>query len=118
MTGSSRVSSEAAWHRRVYAERKAAGVCAKCGKAPPVAERTCCDRCLASLRRRTKERTARRKSLGQCVSCGEPRAEGIVHCRRCRPLSETVAAMRYAVQEGRLAKEEKRMRARLLARKH
>src|SRR5262249_54102898 len=68
--------------------------------------------------RRTKARTARRKSLGQCVSCGEPRAEGIVHCRRCRPLSETVAAIRHAVQERRLAKEEERMRARLLARKH
>jgi hypothetical protein len=126
MAGSSRVhlkgklssSSGAQWHRRKSLERKRAGVCAACGKAPAVAERTCCAPCLADLRRRTKEQTARRKSLGLCVTCGQQRAEGIVHCRGCRPLSDGVAAIRSAARERREAKAEKLRLVKLLAVKH
>ena len=126
MAGSSRVhlkgklssSTGAQWHRRKSLERKIAGICAACGKAPAVAERTCCAPCLADLRRRTKEQTAKRKSLGLCVTCGQQRAEGIVHCRRCRPLSDRVAARRRAVRERREAKAEKLRLVRLLAVKH
>lgn len=110
LSGSTRVR----WYRRRSLERKAAGICAACGKVPAAAKKTCCATCLADMRRRTKERTARRKSLGQCVSCGQPRAEGIVHCRRCRPLSDRVAAMRRALRERRQAKEEKKRLLRLV----
>jgi DNA-directed RNA polymerase specialized sigma24 family protein len=111
-------SRGALWHRRKGLERKMLGVCAACGKAPAIVERTCCAPCLADLRRRTKERTAKRKSLGLCVTCGQRRAQGIVHCRKCRPLSDRVAASRSAVRERREAKEEKETLARLLAMKH
>lgn len=99
-------------------QRKAAGVCVGCGKAPPVAERTQCVKCLANLSRRAKQRTAERRSLGQCFQCGLPSAEGIVHCRVCRPLNERLLARRHAAQQTRLAAKERKRQARELVREH
>lgn len=104
--------------RLLRLQRKASGVCVGCGKAPPVAERTQCVKCLAALRRRAKERTAERRSLGQCVQCGLPSAEGIVHCRVCRPLNERVLARRHAAQERRRTAQERKKEARELVRAH
>jgi hypothetical protein len=79
-----------------WSRRKAAGLCVSCGTAPPAIQRIRCDPCLAKLRNDAKERTARRKVLGQCVQCGKPKAEGIQHCRVCRPLEEQTLARRRA----------------------
>lgn len=112
------MSRGATRQRHVYGDRKAAGLCAACGKGPPVDERSQCFNCLAKLRTRAKKRTAERKSLGQCVQCGLPCAEGIAHCRECRPLKERTLKARSAAQERRRAAEEKQKHTRELIREH
>ena len=62
------------YHRRT-AERRAKGLCLKCGKRPPAPHRTQCEPCserqragdLARYHRRTAERIAR----GLCPKCGK-----------------------------------------------
>ena len=75
------------YHRRT-ADRRARGLCLKCGKRPPAPHRSTCERCaekrrpadLARHHRRTGERAAR----GLCPKCGkQPPAPGRTLCGPC-----------------------------------
>ena len=75
------------YHRRT-AERRAKGLCLKCGKRPPAPHRSQCEPCaekrrpadLARHRRRTAERTDR----GLCPKCGKrPPAPDRTLCEPC-----------------------------------
>ena len=75
------------YHRRT-ADRRAKGLCVKCGRRPPAPHRSTCERCaekrrpadLARHHRRTGERAAR----GLCPKCGkQPPAPGRTLCGPC-----------------------------------
>ena len=52
------------FHRRT-AERRAAGLCAKCGKQPPAPDRTVCDPCAARRNKASRARDARLRAEGK-----------------------------------------------------
>ena len=62
------------YHRRT-AERRAAGLCVKCGKRPPVPHRSQCEPCAAKKRpadrARHRRRAAARIAAGLCPKCGK-----------------------------------------------
>lgn len=85
-----------------YKKKKAAGVCAQCGKVPPTPGRTYCEKCAEqrkkyyyvptpetaeqyreTARAYNKARYERRKAAGLCTRCGEPAAPGKTNCENC-----------------------------------
>ena len=75
------------YHRRV-AERKAAGLCLKCGKRPPAPHRTQCEPCAEKRRPADRDRfhrrTAARVDQGLCPKCGkQPPAPDHQFCEPC-----------------------------------
>ena len=99
--------------RRQHAERKAAGLCVKCGRAPALPERTQCEPCAEKRlaadrarhararaegkprrdseaarladRERGRRRRAERRAAGMCIRCGAVAPEeGRSMCEPCR----------------------------------
>ena len=75
------------YHRRV-AERRAQGLCLKCGKRPPAPHRTQCAPCIEKRRpadlARYHQRSAERIALGLCPKCGKrPPEPGRSQCGPC-----------------------------------
>ena len=84
------------YHRRT-AERRAKGLCLKCGKRPPAPHRTQCEPCAEKQRARDLERyhrrTAERIAKGLCPKCGKaPPEPGRSQCGPC--LAKDAAAGR------------------------
>ena len=81
------------WHRRV-AERKAQGLCVKCGKRPPAPHRSQCAPCIEKRRpadlARYHQRTAERVAEGLCPKCGKRAPEP--ERSQCGPCLENDAA--------------------------
>ena len=70
------------------AERRAKGLCLKCGKRPPAPNLSQCEPCIEKRRRadlaRHHRRTAERVAQGLCPKCGKrPRAPGRSMCGPC-----------------------------------
>ena len=77
----------ARFHRRT-AERRARGLCLKCGKCPPADGRTVCEPCAAKKRPADRDRYHRRAAAriaqGLCPKCGkQPPEAGLIHCAPC-----------------------------------
>ena len=75
------------YHRRT-AERRAKGLCLKCGKRPPAPHRSQCGACAAKRRpadlERYHRRTAERAAQGLCPKCGrQPPAPDHQFCEPC-----------------------------------
>ena len=75
------------YHGRV-AERRAMGLCLKCGKRPPAPHRSQCEPCIEKRRRadlaRHHRRTAEHTARGLCPKCGkQPPASGRTLCEAC-----------------------------------
>jgi len=112
------------YHRQT-AERRALGLCVKCGKRPPEPERSQCEPCLdmdrAAIRARdarlravgiprrdcekareyergrARRHTERRRAEGLCISCGNaPAAPGRVSCKPCLERRRAEDRARYA----------------------
>ena len=112
------------YHRRT-AERRAKGLCLKCGKRPPAPERSQCGPCLekdaaagrardarlraAGIPRRDRERATayerersrreaeQRRAAGLCVRCGKsPAVEGRTMCEPCAEERRTRERAKYA----------------------
>ena len=63
-------------HRRRVAERRAMGLCIKCGKNPPAPERNLCASCLERGRAAERARYARGKAAADLYGGETPRAVG------------------------------------------
>lgn len=50
--------------KKIYAKRKEAGLCVRCGKAQPIEGQTLCQKCLKEVRQREKKTTEDRVSQG------------------------------------------------------
>ena len=112
------------YHRRT-AERRAKGLCPKCGKRPPAPERSRCGPCLEkdaaagrardarlraagmprrdpgkariAERRRRERQIAGRRAAGLCPECGKaPPAPGRTVCEPCGEAQRADARARYA----------------------
>lgn len=84
-------------NRRLYWRRKMAGLCTRCGKAPPWGGRILCAECqrkeakwIASTdpdgeerRAKVRARAARLRSQGLCVDCTRPVVPGRTRCENC-----------------------------------
>ena len=74
--------------RRLHAERKAAGIYTKCGKAPARPERTTCEPCAEQHRARDRARHARAKAEGIPYGGRDPEARRRTGRKRSRRRSE------------------------------
>ena len=74
--------------RREHAERKAAGICTKCGRAPARPERTTCEPCAEQHRARDRARHARAKAEGIPYGGRDPEARRRAGRKRSRRRSE------------------------------
>ena len=88
------------YHRRA-AERKAQGLCVKCGKRPPAPHRSQCEECAAKKRpadlERYHRRTAARVALGLCPKCGKrPPAPDHQLCEPCNEKTNRASRARDA----------------------
>ena len=104
------------FHRRT-AERRARGLCLKCGKCPPADGRTLCDACAEKRRpadrERFQRRAAERIAQGLCPKCGkQPPAAGLIHCTPCTEKRNRASRARdarlRAADQPRLARLEAR----------
>ncbi len=69
-------------HRR-RAERRAAGVCIRCGHFPPEEGRSMCEPCRDDRRAAIRARRAERRAAGLCETCAAPVTGGAVYCGPC-----------------------------------
>ena len=88
------------FHRRT-AERRAKGLCLKCGKRPPAPHRSQCGACAEKQRAgdlaRYHRRTAERVAQGLCPKCGKhPPAPGLSQCAPCTEKSNRASRARDA----------------------
>ena len=82
------------YQRRIFARRRAAGICVHCGKEPAAENRTCCEACLAKVRERQGRMRERRRAAGVCVICETPVTDGKVRCPDCRGDQQTAKRAR------------------------
>ena len=88
------------YHRNT-ADRRAKGLCLKCGKQPPTPGRTRCEPCAAKKRApdraRHHRRTAQRTAQGLCPKCGkQPPAPELSVCAPCAEKSRVAGRARNA----------------------
>ena len=88
------------YHRQT-AERRAQGLCVKCGKRPPEPGRTRCEPCAAKKRpadrARHHRRTAERAARGLCPKCGKrPPAPERSQCEPCLEMDRAAGRARDA----------------------
>ncbi len=88
------------YHRRT-AERRAQGLCVRCGKRPPAPHRSQCEVCAAKCRpadlERYHRRTAERVAQGLCPKCGkQPPAPDRSVCEPCNEKTNRASRARDA----------------------
>ena len=104
------------FHQRT-AERRAAGLCLKCGKTGPAPERTLCEPCLdkrrAADRERSRRRSEARRAAGICVKCKIPTLGGAAYCAPCLVAKEERRdrEAEYAAKRARYAERRRRAAA-------
>ena len=94
--------------RRQHAERKAAGICTKCGRAPARPERTLCEPCAEQHRARDRTRHAQAKAQGIPYGGRDPEARRRAGRKRSRRRSETRRAAGLCIRCGNVPPEEGR----------
>ena len=86
--------------RRQHAERLAAGICVKCGRAPVVPERTHCEPCADKRRVRDRARHARAKAEGRPCGGRDIEARRRVDRERSRRRREARLAAGHCIRCG------------------
>ncbi len=69
--------------RRRTKARRAAGLCIRCGHAPPAEGRSMCEPCREDRRAAKKARHRQRREAGLCVKCATPAPGGKAYCESC-----------------------------------
>ena len=69
--------------RRRRAERRAAGLCIRCGNIPPEEGRSMCEPCRDDRRAAKRARRAERRAAGLCETCAAPVNGGAAYCGPC-----------------------------------
>ena len=94
--------------RRLHADRKAAGICTKCGRAPAPPERTTCEPCAEQHRARDRARHAKAKAEGVPYGGRDPEARRRAGRKRSRRRSEARKAAGMCIRCGNVPPEEGR----------
>ena len=94
--------------RRQHAERRAAGICTKCGRAPARPERTLCEPCAEQHRARDRTRHATAKAEGIPYGGRDPEARRRAGRKRSRRRSAARRATGLCIRCGNVAPEEGR----------
>ena len=85
--------------RQLHADRLAAGICVRCGRAPPDPGLKMCESCLGKQRERQK-----RNQIDGLCRCGAFRAPGRMSCESClRSRRRRMAAQRRYVAAAKAA---------------
>ena len=74
--------------RRRSEARRAAGICVRCGNAPPAEGRALCEPCREDRRQAKRDRNAERRAAGLCVQCATPTPGGKAYCDPCAAVRE------------------------------
>ena len=69
--------------RRRRAERRAAGLCIRCGNVAPEEGRSMCEPCRDDRRAAKRARRAERRAAGRCEDCAAPVTGGAAYCAPC-----------------------------------
>ena len=69
--------------RRRRAERRAAGLCIRCGNVAPEEGRSMCEPCRDDRRAAKRTRRAERRAAGLCEDCAAPVTGGAAYCAPC-----------------------------------
>ena len=69
--------------RRRAEARAAAGLCIRCGHAPPEEGRSMCEPCREDRRQAKRDRHRERRAAGLCVHCAAPAPDGKAYCDPC-----------------------------------
>ena len=69
--------------RRRRENRRAAGLCIRCGNLPPAEGRSMCEPCRDDRRAAKRARHAERRAAGLCVKCETPTPGGKAYCDPC-----------------------------------
>lgn len=64
------------------AERRARGLCPKCG-GQPMKGYVLCSKCKESYDKTFKAFIAKKRELGECIHCGKPAKPGRLRCEEC-----------------------------------
>ncbi len=94
--------------RRLYAERVAAGICTKCGRASARPERTTCEPCAERHRARDRARHARARAEGIPYGGRDPEARRRAGRKRSRRRSEARRAAGLCIRCGNVPPEQGR----------
>ena len=74
--------------RRRSQARRAAGICVRCGNAPPAEGRAMCEPCREDRRQAKRDRNRERRAAGLCVTCATPTPGGKAYCDPCAAVRE------------------------------
>ena len=74
--------------RRRSEARRAAGICVRCGNAPPAEGRAMCEPCREDRRQAKRDRNRDRRAAGLCVTCATPTPGGKAYCKPCAAVRE------------------------------
>ena len=69
--------------RKRSEDRRAAGLCVRCGAVPPAEGRTMCEPCRDDRRAADRARHAERRAAGVCPDCAAPAPGGKLYCEPC-----------------------------------
>ena len=69
-------------YHRLTADRRAKGLCSRCGKMPPAPNRYQCGPCAEKQRQHERARYARLRARDRCTDCGAP-SQAAAHCPPC-----------------------------------
>jgi hypothetical protein len=80
---------------KLQEERRAAGLCSRCGE-PPMPGKSRCKLCADAHNLQNRDRAIKRAAAGRCPKCGGRPVEGKSHCQRCTDGIARRSATRYS----------------------
>ena len=94
--------------RKRQRERRAAGLCIRCGACRPVEGGSSCGNCLRKRRAADRQTYAARRAAGLCGRCGTPTFEGAPLCGPCTVFEARHQPRKYAANRARYAERRAR----------
>lgn len=80
---------------KIQKERKAKGLCPRCGGEREDVEKVCCIACRKAQTERVRRSYHKKKDAGTCVKCGSYRLETNSMCHQCNKIAR-YANLKYA----------------------
>ena len=90
--------------------RRAAGLCIRCGKRPPVQRGTTCEPCRDRRQAADRQQYTERIAAGLCTRCGGPVFDGLSRCGPCAAIDDASRSAEQKNAASRRLYKERRAR--------